>query len=121
MRACYPNGSRSDMGMPPEEKARLARRFRRKAVFTDACLALGLAFAILSLTFQDFPLAWPMFCAVIPLLAAAAAGIVLTYRRCPFCGRYFRRRDWTMGPFLWRFFQCPECDFTPDWSGKNQA
>lgn len=109
------------MGMPPEEKARLARRFRRKAVFTDACLALGLAFAILSLTFQDFPLAWPMFCAVVPLLAAAAAGIVLTYRRCPFCGRYFCRRDWTMGPFLWRFFQCPECDFTPDWSRKNQA
>jgi hypothetical protein len=48
-------------------------------------------------------------------VAGILAGTVLAFRRCPFCGRYFRGWDWTVGPFKWRLFHCPDCDFMPYW------
>ena len=37
-------------GLPPEEKARITRIFRRRAVLTDICLVLALACGAFALT-----------------------------------------------------------------------
>ena len=83
-------------GLSPEEKARITRIFRRRAVLTDICLVLALACG-----------------------AFALAGVFLTYGCCPVCGRRPHKWDWAWTPILWRFFRCPECGFTPRRDGKR--
>ena len=105
--------------LPPEEKARITRIFRRRAVCTDVCLVLGAVLAVFALTSPDAPLAGPALFAVLPLLAGTLAGVFMTYGCCPFCGRRPRKWDWAWTPILWRFFRCPDCDFTPYWDKKH--
>ena len=102
-----------------EEKARIARIFRRRAVFTDVCLVLALACGVFAMTARSSSLAGPALFAVIPLLAGTLVGVFLTYACCPFCGRRSRRWDWAWTPVLWRFFRCPVCGFTPRRDGKR--
>ena len=117
----YPDGFRPEEELSPEEKTRFARIFRRRAVFTDVCLALSAACTVCAGTFRDSPLAGPARVAVLPLLAGLLAGVFLTYGCCPFCGRRPRKWDWAWTPILWRFFRCPDCDFTPFWDKKYGA
>lgn len=106
-------------GPSPEERARIARIFRRRAVMTDVCLVLGIACGVFALTSPDSPLAGPALFAVLILLAGVLAGVFLTYGCCPVCGRRPRKWDWAWTPLLWRFFRCPECGFTPGRDGRR--
>lgn len=121
----YPQGPRPDMEMPGEEKARRARTFRGWALLTDVCTVLlvisGLTLVLLYRSSLRTPLALAALLAIVFLLSLAGilAGTVLAFRRCPFCGRHFRGWDWTAGPFKWRLFHCPDCDFTPYWDKEN--
>lgn len=126
MKVFYPQDPRSDMEMSDAEKARRARNFRRWALVTDVCTVLlvvsGLTLGLLYRSSLRTPLALTALLAVVFLLSLAGilAGTVLAFRRCPFCGRYFRGWDWTVGPFKWRLFHCPDCDFTPYWDQEHQ-
>lgn len=99
-----------------EEKTRLARRFRRRANLTDACILLTVALAVAA--------GWLDNAAVFVLfLCAAAAAVILsarTYYRCPCCGNRIiggpLQEDRHLGPFVWRMYECPVCGFSPDWS-----
>ena len=102
-----------------EQKTRYARIFRRRATFTDICLVLGSICGAFALTNRESPLAGAALFAVLPLLAGTLAGVFLTYGCCPFCGRRPHRWDWAWTPLLWRFFHCPNCDFTPYWDQKH--
>ena len=106
-------------GLSPEEKARIARIFRRRAVLTDICLVVALACGAFALTARTSPLAGPALFAVMPLLAGTLAGVFLTSGCCPVCGRRPHKWDWAWTPILWRFFRCPECGFTPRREGKH--
>ena len=108
-------------GLSPREKAKIARIFRRRATLTDICLVLGIACAVFALTAQTSPLAGPVLFAVLPLLAGTLAGMFLTFGCCPFCGRRPRKWDWAWTPILWRFFRCPDCDFTPHWDTRHPS
>ena len=52
-------------------------------------------------------------------MAGMLAGEILAFRRCPFCGRKLSARDWTIRPFVWRAFRCPDCDFVPHWGRRD--
>lgn len=114
-----PRPEREGGALSREEKARIARIFRRRAVFTDVCLVLALACGVFAMTARSSPLAGPALFAVVPLLAGALLGVFFTYGCCPFCGRRPRRWDWAWTPFLWRFYRCPDCGFTPYWDKRH--
>nr|WP_326126481.1 hypothetical protein [uncultured Oscillibacter sp.] len=105
--------------LSPEERAHIARIFRRRAVITDVCLVLALACGIFALTARGSTLAGPALFAALLLLARTLAGVFLTYGCCPVCGRRPRRWDWAWTPLLWWFFRCPVCGFTPRRDGKR--
>lgn len=125
MKVFYPQGPRPNMEMSDEEKARRARNFRGWALLTDVCTVLlvvsGLTLVLLYRSSLGTPLALAALLAIVFLLSLAGilAGTALAFRRCPFCGRYFRGWDWTVGPFKWRLFRCPDCDFTPHWDQEH--
>ena len=125
MKIFYPEGPRPDLEMSGAEKARRAQRFRRWALLTDVCtvllVVLGAALVLLFRSSLWMPLALTAILAIAFLLSLAGilAGTILAFRRCPFCGRYFRGWDWTAGPFRWRLFHCPDCDFTPYWDREH--
>ena len=127
MKIFYPDGPRPDMDMSDEEKARRARRFRRRAVLTDVCLVLAVAAALLlaylyrSSANMPPPLFFTLTAAFSLSLLGMLAGEILAFRRCPFCGKKLSGRDWTVRPFLWRFFHCPECDFEPYWDRQHSG
>ena len=41
----------------------------------------------------------------------------LLYHRCPICGNniIFSPNRERLGPFIWRSYECPVCNFSPDW------
>lgn len=125
MKVFYPQGPRPDMEMSDGEKARRARKFRREALLTDVCTVLlvlsGLTLVFLYRSSLRTPLALAAVLATVFVLSLAGilVGTVLAFRRCPFCGRAFRGWDWTAGPFQWRLFHCPDCDFTPYWDKEH--
>ena len=119
MKASWPQEPCPDVNLSEEEKARITRIFRRRAVCTDVCLVLGVVMAVFAMTSPDAPQAGPALFAVLPLLAGTLAGVFMTYGCCPFCGRRPRKWDWAWTPILWRFFRCPDCDFTPYWDKKH--
>lgn len=87
-----------------EEKTRLARRFRRRAHLTDACILLTGALAVAAGRL-DRAAVFVLF------LCAAAAAVILsarTYYRCPCCGNRFiggpLQEDRHLGPFVWRMY-----------------
>ena len=96
----------------PEEKARLARRFRRRANTADALSVLTLLFIVIGRFFSGWN---PFDLAALLLSVAAVLSSLFAYTRCPCCGRMARRGE-HLGPFAWRDFECPACWFTPDWS-----
>ncbi len=125
MKIFYPDGPRPDLSMSREEKARRARRFRRTAALADACLLLALAAAALLAYVGRSPADAPpwlsswLIGAFLLDMAGMLAGEILAVRRCPFCGRKLSARDWTIRPFVWRAFRCPECDFVPNWGRRD--
>ena len=125
MKIFYPDGPRPDMDMSDEEKARRARRFRRTAALADACLLLALAAAALLAYVGRSPADAPpwlssgLIGASLLGMAGMLAGEILAFRRCPFCGRKLSARDWTIRPFVWRAFRCPDCDFVPHWGRRD--
>ena len=125
MKVFYPQAPRPDMEMPGEEKARRARRFRRTAALADACLLLALAAAALLAYVGRSPADAPpwlssgLIGASLLGMAGMLAGEILAFRRCPFCGRKLSARDWTIRPFVWRAFRCPDCDFVPHWGRRD--
>ena len=121
MRRDIPEPPRVEIQLSGEERTRRRRTFRRRAVFTDVCLVLTLASGALAIALRDTRLAWPMFCAVIPLLGATLAGMLLTYGCCPICGRRPQKWDWAWTPLLWRFFRCPVCGFAPGRAEKRDG
>lgn len=125
MKIFYPDGPRPDLSMSLEEKARRARRFRRTAALADACLLLALAAAALLAYVGRSPADAPpwlssgLIGASLLGMAGMLAGEILAFRRCPFCGRKLSARDWTIRPFVWRAFRCPDCDFVPHWGRRD--
>ena len=125
MNPFYPEGPRPDMGMSDEEKARRARSFRGKAALSETCIilavVLALALACLERASVSVPLSLLAVLAAVflLLLLGVVAGEMLAFRRCPFCGKRYGRWNWTMCPFLWRFFRCPECGFEPYWDRQH--
>ena len=121
MNIFYPEGPRPDMGMSEEEKARRARSFRRRAALSEVCIVLAVVLALVLAYLEracvNVPLSLlPVLAAVfLLLLLGVVTGEMLAFRRCPFCGKRYGRLSWTMCPFLWRLFRCPECDFEPYW------
>lgn len=103
-----------------EEKARLARRFRRNANLTDGCAVLGFALFCLAalLEIRGLPFYGLAAAAGVLLMAAFGLGCVLTYSRCPVCGNRIIYGEYGkyLGPFTWRGYECPVCYFSPDWS-----
>ena len=125
MKIFYPDGPRPDLSMSLEEKARRARRFRRTAALAGACLLLALAAAALLAYVGRSPADAPpwlssgLIGASLLGMAGMLAGEILAFRRCPFCGRKLSARDWTIRPFVWRAFRCPDCDFVPHWGRRD--
>ena len=116
---------RPDVNLSEEEKARIARRFRRGAILADAASVLffGLVLALVllwrfSVRLPD-PLLFTLLAAIPLSMAGVLLGELLVFRRCPFCGRLLLRRDWAAGVFRWRIFHCPDCDFEPDWERRQ--
>lgn len=95
--------------LTPEEKTRMARRFRRRAKLADLLVALGFL-CWLAGRWLPVDLDLP---AVVLLLGGILCGI-MTFARCPCCGHM--SGDWN-GPhlFFWRGYECPVCGFMPDW------
>lgn len=116
MNIFYPESPRDDMHMTYADKCEAVKAFRRKYRLRNLCLLLGVIAAVLSGMFSYSLLSTPMLCGAILLLAAGVALSVLT-NRCPFCGRYIRRRISGRWYFTDLFipYQCPDCDFTTDW------
>ena len=110
MKASWPQEPCPDVNLSEEEKARITRIFRRRAVCTDVGLVLGVVLAVFALTSPDAPQAGPALCAVLPLLAGTLAGVFMTYGCCPFCGLRPRKWDWAWTPIFWRFLSFPDCD-----------
>ena len=119
MKIFYPDGPRPDLSMSLEEKARRARRFRRTAALADACLLLLLAYVGRSPADAPPWLSSGLIGASLLGMAGMLAGEILAFRRCPFCGRKLSARDWTIRPFVWRAFRCPDCDFVPHWGRRD--
>lgn len=121
MKAGCPQESHPDLNLSDAEKARLARRFRRGALWADAASALffGLVLALILLwrfsVRPPDPLLYTLLAAILLSMAGVLLGELLVFRRCPFCGRLLLRRDWAAGVFRWRIFHCPDCDFEPYW------
>ena len=124
MKIFYPDGPRPDLSMSLEEKARRARRFRRRAVLADVSLLLAVAAGLLLAYLYrasvrvPAPVFFALAAAFVVFLLGMLAGEILAFRRCPFCGKKFSGLDWTVRPFLWRTFHCPDCDFEPDWDKR---
>lgn len=127
MKIFYPEGPRPDMSMSDEEKARRARGFRRSALFVDVCAALELVLAVVLVALFQSSVSLPLWlvftlaAGLVLVLAAMSAGMGLAFRRCPFCGGVIRgcRFNFRIGPWRWRFFKCPDCDFTPYWDREH--
>lgn len=106
--------------LSPEEKTRLARRFRRKANLTDGCAVLGFALFCLAALLESRGLPFSGLIAAVGVLLMAAFGLgcVMTYSRCPVCGNRIIHGEYGkyLAPFIWRFYECPVCYFSPDWS-----
>ncbi len=96
--------------LTPEERTRIARKFRRRAILTDVLFSAGLAVWLVS----KF-LGWNLVLLVLILILAVALLSCATFFRCPCCGRIARQRD-HLSFFAWRGFQCPDCGFTPEQS-----
>lgn len=105
----FPNGP-PKRPSTPEEKTRLARKFRRRALLVDGLFLLAFVCLGAPLVFPG----WAAGFAFTPLMLAAILSS-MTFSRCPCCGRLARRGEW-FGPFAWRGFECPVCWFSPDWS-----
>ncbi len=127
MNIFYPDGPRPDMSMSGGGKARRARSFRKKAVLVDVCLVLAVAAALLLAylyrSSANVPpgLFFTLTAAFLLSLLGMLAGEILAFRRCPFCGKKFSGRDWSVRPFFWRAFRCPECDFEPFWDKSHSG
>ena len=98
--------------LTPEEKTWMARKFCRRARLTDACILLAFLCLLCGRALPGgnlFDIAGLLLALVAVLLS------VMTYVRCPCCGRMARRGE-CFGFFVWRGFECPACGFMPEWS-----
>lgn len=96
--------------LTPEEKTRIARKFRRRAVLTDSLALAGFS-AWLASRF----LGWELDLLAVVLMLAAILLSFIAFSRCPCCGRL--SNNWGgLGFFVWRGFECPACGFMPEWS-----
>lgn len=126
MKIFYPEGPRGDMTMSDEEKSRRSKGFRLRCTVRDLCVLLVLAAALLlwlgrRRSFNSVLFTWPVVL-IFPglIIAGMLVNIMVSPRRCPCCGRRFRRWDHATKFFCWRFFQCPDCGFTPNWDKAHQ-
>lgn len=127
MNIFYPEGPRADMTMSAAEKAARAKRFRLRRTVSDFCVLLVLADALLlwlgwRRSFSTLLFTWPVVL-IFPglMIVGMLVNIIVSPRRCPFCGRLFRRWDHAARLFSWRFFRCPDCDFTPYWDREHET
>ena len=96
-----------------EEKTRLAKRFRRRANLTDGGLLLGIALLLISNYLgNDLFTGLSLLMAMVFIISSA-----LLCHRCPICGNniIFSSNRARLGPFIWRSYECPVCNFSPDW------
>ena len=125
MKARWPQAPRPDVNLSEEEKARIARRFCRGAILADIASALFFALVLTLILLSRFsvrlpdPLIFLLLAAILLSMVGVLLGELLVFRRCPFCGRLLLRRDWAAGVLRWRFFRCPDCDFTPHWDKEH--
>lgn len=105
--------------LSPEEKRRIARRFRRKANLTDSCLLLSIALFLLGTLLRDHVSLANFLLGIgcLPMIPFVI-GCLSTYHRCPVCGNRIVHGEYGryLGPFTWRAYECPVCCFSPDWS-----
>ncbi len=101
--------------LSPEEKCRIARRFRRKANLTDSCLLLFIVLFLLGTVLENANF---LFGACLLPVIPFIIGCLSTYHRCPVCGNRIVHGEYGryLGPFIWRAYECPVCCFSPDWS-----
>lgn len=96
--------------LTPEEKTRLAKRFRR-ANLTDGGLLLGIALLLISNYLgNDLFTGLSLLMAMVFIISSA-----LLCHRCPICGNIIRfgpNRE-RPGPFIRRSYECPVCNFSP--------
>ena len=99
--------------LTPEEKTRLAKRFRRRANLTDGGLLLGIALLLIS----DYPGNDLLIGLSLLMMMVFIISSALLCHRCPICGNIIRfgpNRE-RPGPFIRRSYECPVCNFSPDW------
>lgn len=98
--------------LTPEEKTRLAKRFRRSANLTDGGLLLGIALLLISnYPGNDLLIGLSLLMMMVFIISSA-----LLYHRCPICGNniiFIPNRE-RLGPFIWRSYECPVYNFSPD-------
>lgn len=99
--------------LTPEEKSRIARKFRRRAKLADGLFLLMVLCLLAGAAFHCREKVAAMVLAV--LMLAELLACARAFLRCPCCGRMFSA--WSgLDLFFWRDFECPVCGFTPEWS-----